>query len=165
MEKTIILTHSEIEKKLDRIAWQIFENNLKEKEVFIIGIANSGYKVAKIIANILKKITKSKVVLCKIELNKKAPLINKIIFSGDKNDCIDKSIVIIDDVLNSGKTMMYAINYFLDVNIKKITSAVLVDRSHQSFPVKSNYVGLKLSTSLQEHVKVNFGKKNIAYLE
>ena len=90
---------------------------------------------------------------------------NKIIFSGDKNDCIDKSIVIIDDVLNSGKTMMYAINYFLDVNIKKITSAVLVDRSHQSFPVKSNYVGLKLSTSLQEHVKVNFGKKNIAYLE
>jgi len=165
MEKTIILTHNEIEKKIDRIAWQVLEENVKEKEILVVGIAKSGYKVATQIANTLENIAQFDVKLCKIELNKKNPLLNDIIFSCDKNECINKSIVIVDDVLNSGKTMMYAINYFLDVNVKKITSAVLVDRSHQSFPVKSNYIGLKLSTTLQEHVKVEFAKKNRAYLE
>lgn len=165
MEKTVILTHQEILKKVERIAWQILEDHFKQKEIYLVGISSRGYKFAKKIASVLNNISTINVYLNEITINKKDPIKDSIILDCEKSRLENKSVIVIDDVLNSGRTMIYAVHYFLDVHISKISTAVLVDRSHNTYPIKSNYVGLQLSTSLQEHVCVDFGKNDSAYLQ
>lgn len=165
MAKTVILNTKEINHKIRRIAYQIYENNINEKEIIIAGIEKNGYVFAEKIKNNLEKISDIKVSLCNVIVNKKNPL-NKIKTDLSTDDYKNTSLVLVDDVLNSGATLIYAIKHFLDVPLKQFKTAVLVNRNHKKFPVKADFKGISLSTSIQEHITVEFNKsESVAYLD
>jgi len=160
----IILDHNQINQKLKRIAYQIYESNSNETEVILAGIANRGYDLAILLKSILEEISPLDVSLCKVTVDKENP-INKIETSINKSNYTNKSIVLVDDVLNSGTTLIYGVKHFLNVPLKRFKTAVLVNRNHKKFPVKADFKGISLSTSLNEHVKVDLEQNNFkAYL-
>ncbi len=162
--QNIILTHQEIEHKIKRISYQIFETFVDEKEVIIAGITKNGYILAEKIASELKKISDLNVILCEVHLNKQNPQ-EAITTSISSSVYSNKSIILVDDVLNSGTTLIYGVKHFLEVPLRKFKTAVLVDRNHKKYPVKADFKGLSLSTSLQEHIQVVFEEENsYAYL-
>ena len=165
MSKTIILDQAGISNRIRRIAYQIYEVNTNEKEIILAGIDKNGYIFAKRLVKVLQDISDLKVTLCKVEVNKKAPL-EPIKTSIPSADYINKSIVVVDDVLNGGTTLMYAVKHFLDVPLKQIKTAVMVDRNHKKFPIKVDFKGISLSTSMQNHIEMVFlDKGDEAYLE
>lgn len=159
MTQNIILTHQEIVHKTRRIAYQIYETFSDENELVIAGISNSGFIFAKKISEELKQISDIKITLCEVQINKQNPSEN-IITSITAEEYTNKNLILIDDVLNSGATLIYCIRHFLNVPLKKFKTAVLIDRNHKNYPVKADFKGLSLSTSLQEHVQVVFEKDN-----
>ncbi|MGJ5641224.1 phosphoribosyltransferase family protein [Formosa sp. S-31] len=162
--KHIILNHEEINHKIKRIAYQIYETNVYEKEVILAGIANNGYILAEKLKDALSEISPITPVLCKVTIDKKNPR-TPINTSLKVEDYKDKSIVLIDDVLSSGTTLIYGVKFFLDVPLKQFKTAVLVNRNHKKYPVKADFKGISLSTSLNEHVNVNLdGETFEAYL-
>lgn len=164
MSKNIILNNQEIEHKTRRIAYQIYETFVEEEEVIIAGISKSGYVFAEKIAQMLTSISELKVTLCEVHIDKNNPS-NEITTSLNKSQYENRGLVLVDDVLNSGTVLAYGIRFFLDVPLKKFKTAVLVDRNHKKYPVKADFKGISLSTSLQEHVQVVFEKDdNYAYL-
>jgi len=158
MVKTLILTSKQIEQKINRIAYQIYENNYDEKEIIIAGITNNGYQLSKRIAKVLQKISPIKTTLIEIVINKENPLASEIKISLSDKELKNKVIVLVDDVLNSGKTLIFGAKPFLIAPVKRLTTAVLVDRGHNRFPIKADFVGLSLSTTLQEHITVELKK-------
>jgi pyrimidine operon attenuation protein/uracil phosphoribosyltransferase len=164
MSKNIILTHQEIEHKIKRIAYQIYETFVDE-EVIIAGIAANGYVFAQKIATALREISTLKITLCEVTVNKQNPEL-PIETSLTAAEYSNKGLVLVDDVLNSGTTLIYAVRHFLDVPLKKFKTAVLVDRNHKKYPVKADFKGISLSTSLLEHVQVVFDENgdNYAFL-
>ncbi|NJY63558.1 phosphoribosyltransferase [Salinimicrobium sp. CDJ15-81-2] len=164
MEKTSvsILDHEQIRHKIKRIAYQIYESNVDEKQIVLAGISKSGFELAKRLQKELLEISDLDILLCEVKINKKDPL-DKIITGLPPQEYRDKSLVLIDDVLNSGTTLIYGVRHFLDVPLKRFKTAVLVDRSHKKYPVKADFKGISLSTSLHEMVKVHFkeGKDSV----
>jgi len=164
MSQNIILNNQEIEHKITRIAYQIYETFVDEEVIVIAGIANNGFVFAKKIATALEKISTLKVSLCEVFIDKQNPT-SPITTSLKKEDYQNKGLVLVDDVLNSGTTLVYGVRHFLDVPLTKFKTAVLVDRNHKKYPVKADFKGISLSTSLLEHVQVIFEDgKNIAFL-
>lgn len=159
MSRTEILNAIQIKQKLNRLAYEVFENNFDEKELLIAGIEGNGFIVAKRISEIMKKIAKTEIKLGKIKLNKKNPLAEEAVIDFSEKDYKNKTVILVDDVLSSGKTLMYGVKVFLDKPVKKINTLVLVDRSHTRFPVKADFVGLSLSTTLQEHIVADLSAK------
>lgn len=159
LEKNLILDHKKIQYILKRMAYQIYESNVYEKEIVLAGIKENGFLLAKKLKTEVKKISDSKVILCEIEMNKKKPL-DSISSSMLRDEIKGKSVVVIDDVLHSGSTLIYAVMYILEVPVKQIKTAVLIDRNHKKFPVKADFKGISLSTSLNENVAVIFEKNN-----
>lgn len=163
--KQIILTHDQINHKIKRIAYQIYESNVNESEVILAGIDSNGYVLAEKLKYNLDKISDIKSVLCKVTIDKKNPL-SSIETSIKADAYSNKSIVLIDDVLNSGSTLIYGVKHFLNVPLKQFKTAVLVNRNHKKFPVKADFKGISLSTSLNEHVEVVLeGKDSEAFLK
>lgn len=161
-----ILTHQQIEYKTERIAYQIYEANVHEAEIVIAGIEGGGLKFAKKIIRILKKITTAEITLCKVTMDKQNPIKSGVYTSLKEENYRDKSVVLVDDVLNSGTTLIYGVHHFLKTPLKQLKTAVLVNRNHKKYPVKADYKGISLSTSLQEHVNVVFeSKKNRVFLD
>lgn len=157
--KVKILDKTQIRQKLNRLAYEVYENNFHEKTLLIVGIEGNGYKVAVNLAEKLKEISKIKIQLGKIKIDKTKPWLGVPEIDFEEKDFVNKTTVLVDDVLNSGKTLMYAVKLFLDKPIKKLSTVILVDRSHTNFPVKADFVGLTLSTTLQEHIEADFSKK------
>ncbi|MBJ2172689.1 phosphoribosyltransferase [Aureibaculum sp. A20] len=165
MERSIILNNTEIQHKIRRMAFQIYESNANQKEVVIAGIANNGFVLANKIKTILEEISPIKATVCEVIINKKKPL-SRVETSIPESDYKNKSLILVDDVLNSGTTLMYAVKHFLDVPLKQFKTAVLVNRNHKKYPIKADFKGLSLSTSIQEHIAVEIeGDKMIAYLD
>lgn len=165
LKNNTILNHQEINHKIKRIAYQIFETNVNEKEVIIAGIQSNGYIFAKKLSAALKKISDIEPVLCRVIIDKKNPL-SEIKTSLPVEDYRNKSVVLVDDVLNSGTTLIYGVKHFLNVPLKKFKTAVLVNRNHKKYPVKADFKGISLSTSLHEHVHVKLtGEKLEVVLE
>lgn len=162
-QKNYILSKEVAEKKLRRMAYEILEDNFEEKEITLAGIREHGSVVARHIQKLLSEISSFKTELITISLDKKEPkevtLSKSFNFNG-------KVIVVIDDVANSGKTLLYALKPFLGFHPKKIQFLVLVERSHTSFPVRPDYVGLSVATTLQEHIYVEVTGEEVtgAYL-
>jgi pyrimidine operon attenuation protein/uracil phosphoribosyltransferase len=150
-EKKYILSKEVVEKKLRRMAFEILENNIDEKEIILAGIRESGSVVAKVIQGMLAEISSIKTELITITLDKKEPIDVSLSRSIDLNG---KVIILVDDVSNSGKTLLYALKPFIEFHPKKIQTLVLVERTHTSFPVRPDYVGLSIATTLQEHIFV-----------
>ena len=159
MESNIILNHQEIEHKIKRIAYQIYETFVDDKVIIIAGISSNGFEFAKKIAAVFNEISNINVVLCEVFVNKQQPHL-PITTSVSADNYSNKSIVLVDDVLNSGTTLIYAVKHFLEVPISKLKTAVLVDRNHKKYPVKVDFKGISLSTSLLEHVSVIFSDQN-----
>ena len=155
----IILDQKQIDHKIRRIAYQIYENNASEKEVVIAGIFENGFIFAKKIKNVIEKISPIKVIMCKVMIDKKNP-IEPITTSLESKIYKNKSLVLVDDVLHSGTTLIYGIKHFLQVPLKQFNTAVLVDRNHKKYPVKADFKGISLSTSINENVSVVFEKGN-----
>ena len=150
-EKKYILSREVVEKKLRRMAYEILENNIDEKEIILAGIRESGSVVARVIQKMLGEISSIKTELITITLDKKEPTDVSLSKSFDFDE---KVIVVIDDVSNSGKTLLYALKPFIAFHPKKIQILVLVERTHTSFPVRPDYVGLSIATTIQEHIFV-----------
>lgn len=155
MSQNIILTNRDIDNKVLRIAYQICETFHGENEIVIAGISKNGYILAKKIEQRLFEISNLKIILCEVFIDKTNPL-NQIETSLKSRDYQNKNLVLIDDVLNSGSTLIYGVKHFLNVPLKKFKTAVLVDRNHKKFPVKADFKGISLSTSTKEHVEVVF---------
>lgn len=163
-EKKYILNQSIADKKLRRMALEIVENNDGEKEIILAGIREKGFIVAQCIRDILAEISGLKTSILDISLDKRKPAEVKLSKNPDMNDRV---VIIVDDVVNSGKTLTYALKPFLEYHPKKIQILVLVERTHTHFPVRPDYVGLSIATTLQENiiVEVEGMKVTGAYLQ
>lgn len=164
--KLLILNKTQISQKIDRMAYQVLEDNLNETEVVIAGIVDQGYTIAKRLKEVLEKISPFKITLMKIELDKTSKHLQAIT-DLEVETVKNKVIILVDDVLNSGRTLAYGLGIFLDVPLKKLRTLVLVDRNHRIFPVSPDYTGLELATVLKEHVEVvldDQGEKDAVYL-
>ncbi|MGA9588678.1 MAG: phosphoribosyltransferase family protein [Salegentibacter sp.] len=157
-ENILILNNKEINHKIKRIAYQIYESNVSESEIVLAGIAANGFDLAKRLQKELQQISPLQIILCEVKVNKKNPL-EKVLTSLEPDEYQNKSLVLIDDVLNSGTTLIYGVRHFLEVPLKQFQTAVLVDRNHKKYPVKADFKGISLSTSLNETVQVSL-KKN-----
>ncbi len=158
----VILTKEQIENKILRMSFEIIETNLEEKELELIGLEKNGFIIAEKIGNQIIKKSNLKVNVTKMSLDKNKK--NKATFSQKINPG-EKTVILIDDVLKSGETIIYAIKELLNYNVKQLKTAILINRNHNIFPVGVNYVGLELSTTLEDHINVVFGnKKNGAFL-
>ena len=165
MSKNIILNNDEIAFKIKRIAFQIYETFINEEEIVIAGIQGNGTIFADKIASVLRTISPIKVILCEVIMDKKNPSAT-VTTSIPKNEYENKGLIIVDDVLNSGTTLIYGVRHFLDVPLKKFKTAVLVDRNHKKYPIKADFKGISLSTSLLENVQVIFSSSgDYAFLE
>ena len=163
--KTPLLDKKQIEKRINRIAYQIYEDNFEEKEIVIAGIAKSGYQVAQKIVKALNKISDLKTTLIEVTLDKHNQVKRDVTLSVPEDDLKNKVIILVDDVLNSGKTLIYALRPFLKIDTKKIRTVVLVDRNHKRYPIAADFVGISLATTMHEHVSVELeGDKEVAYL-
>ncbi len=154
----VILNHDEINHKIRRIAFQIYESNVNETDVVLAGIDRNGYIFAKKLKTVLQKISDINPVLCKVSIDKKNPHL-PIKTSIEVEDYENKSLILVDDVLNSGTTLIYGVKHFLNVPLKQFKTAVLVNRNHKKYPVKADFKGISLSTSLHEHVNVILDSK------
>ena len=157
-----ILSHVQIQHKIRRIAYQIYESNVSEKKIIIAGIVGGGLNFAKKLQAVLKDITTAEIVLCKVMMDKKNPIKSGVTMSIPESEYKNKSVVLVDDVLNSGTTLIYGVHHFLKTPLKQLKTAVLVNRNHKKYPVKADFKGISLSTSLQEHVIVEFKANNYA---
>ncbi len=162
-----ILNKIQIRQKLERMAYQILEDNSNESEIFIVGIAIGGYILAKRIIEFLNQISHCHFELAKIDLNKGA---NQLEAKIDRplNEFENKTIILVDDVLNTGKTLTYGLGLFLNLPIKKIRTLTLVDRLHRLYPMVSDFTGLEISTIRHQHISVYFeelGQEDGVYLE
>jgi pyrimidine operon attenuation protein/uracil phosphoribosyltransferase len=160
MDKKKILDNSQIKRKIKRISLQIIESNINEKEIILAGVEKNGFLLAKELNKEINNLSDLNTIVCNIKIDKKNP-INSTSISVDLSSFQSKSIVVIDDVLNSGSTLMYAVKYFLETDLKQLKTAVLVDRNHKKFPIKADFKGVSLSTSLQNHVNVVFNEDSI----
>jgi pyrimidine operon attenuation protein / uracil phosphoribosyltransferase len=153
MEKNYILSQEVAEKKLRRMAYEILENNPGERQLILAGIRERGSVIARTIRRHLMEITGGQlsIQLITVSLDKKNP--GPVTLS-DRPEFDDRVVIVIDDVANSGKTLLYAMKPFLEFHPRKIEVLVLVERSHKAFPVQPDYTGLSLSTTLQDHINV-----------
>jgi pyrimidine operon attenuation protein / uracil phosphoribosyltransferase len=164
-DKNLILDAGQVKQKIRRMAFEIYENNFKEKSLVIAGIDGQGYVLAKLLAKEVETVAGIEVVLVKVSLDKFAPQQGEVTLDCDMKAVKKKCIVMVDDVLNTGRTLAYGLKPFLDTEVKKIETAVLVNRSHTLFPIYPQYTGYELSTTIKDHVVVELGKDAAVYLK
>jgi pyrimidine operon attenuation protein/uracil phosphoribosyltransferase len=164
-EKTLILDAAQVKQKIRRMAFEIYENNAKEKSVIVAGIDGQGYVLAKLLEKEIEAISPIEVTLVKVSLDKESPQQGEVKLDCEMKVVKKKCIIMVDDVLNSGRTLAYGLKPFLDTEVKKIETAVLVNRRQTSFPVHPKYTGYELSTTIKDHVEVILGKETAVYLK
>lgn len=158
-EAHLLLDATQTLQKIRRIAYQIYENNFDEKEIIIAGINGEGYSIAELLVAELAQISKKKVTIAKVSFNKTALSQPEITIESSVDTFKKKTVVLVDDVLNTGRTLAFSFRPFLSIPLKKLQVAVLVDRNHPLYPIKADYVGYALSTTLNEHIKVMVSDK------
>ena len=151
--KLLILNQQQIQQKIDRIAYQILEDNFDEKEILIAGMLPRGTHIAQRLKTILDEIAPFKSKLLTLDVDRNSTSLNAK-YDFDITECNNKVVILVDDVLNSGKTLAYGFGVFLDVPLKKLRTVVLIDRNHKRFPMITDFAGMALSTVLKEFVDV-----------
>ena len=160
-----ILSDQKIRQKIKRLAIEILERNTEEAELIVAGINNNGLLFASLIVAELKGLCDAPIHLTSIRLNPADPIDTEITIDMDVDKIKGKAILIVDDVANTGRTLFYACKPLLNIIPKKIEIAVLVDRTHKSFPIKVDYVGLSLATTLKENIDVQLKEKGDFWVE
>lgn len=163
-QKKYILDKPTAEKKLRRMALEILENNYGEREIILAGIKEKGFVVARCIRDILQEISAFRITLIHISLDKDQP---REVSLSETPEMNEKIVIIVDDVVNSGKTLTYAMKPFLEHYPKKLQILILVERTHTFFPVRPDYVGQSIATTLQEQIIVEVDESSVsgAYLK
>lgn len=146
-----ILSSEDAARKIRRMAFEIAERNADCKELLIAGVAGNGVVVAKNVIDELKNILNSHIDFITITIDKNHP-INALIEPAVNFD--GKTVILVDDVANSGRILLYALKPLLTAQPVSIQTLVLVERSHKLFPIQTDYVGLSIATTLQEHITV-----------
>lgn len=149
-----ILNAEQTRQKIRRLAFEIYEENFEEKAIILAGIEGMGVLLAKELTKELQEISPLEIQQICIYLDKLQPTQSEVELDCDTSILENKSIVLIDDVLNTGRTLAYSLRPFLKVRVKELHTAVLIDRGHHSFPIAADFAGLRLSTTLQEHIEV-----------
>lgn len=157
-----ILDRAQIEQKVTRIAYEIYERNFEEQELVLAGIYPNGYTLAEHLASRLQQISPIQVRLLQVKLNKDTPLQEPVQLQPESINLDNKVVILVDDVLNTGKTLAYTLNAFLPQNPKKVEVATLVDRHHPLYPVAATYTGYSLATTLRERVQVVLQQDEVA---
>jgi pyrimidine operon attenuation protein/uracil phosphoribosyltransferase len=158
-KKLLILNKKQIQQRIDRMAYQILEDNLGEEELIMAGIVDKGFMIAQRLKTVLESISEIKVTLMKIEINKDISHLEAKT-DLDLDLVANKVVILVDDVVNSGRALAYGLGVFLDIPLKKLRTLVLIDRSHRNFPVSPDFTGLELATILKEHVDVVLDDKS-----
>lgn len=153
-----ILNWEQCLQKTRRIAYEIVEQNIDETSMIIAGIDGSGYTLASMLADVLKEISGMEIILTRISLHKDSPLQSDIELDIPLDQLTQKVIILVDDVLNTGRTLAYSLKPFLNADIKKLQTAVLIDRGYKNFPISADFVGYSLATTIREHVTVVMDK-------
>jgi len=154
--KKLILSDLQVSRIIKRIAYEIYEHNFQEAEIVLVGVIGQGLVLAQRISDELKSIAPAmNHRIVKLKVDKETPLSSEITINVEGEVLKEKSVILIDDVLNSGRTLAYGLNVLMSTNLKRIQTAALVDRSHKKFPVVANFKGYELSTTLEQHVEVN----------
>ena len=163
--KSKILNIQEINQKLKRLAWQVYEKNAAEKEIIVVGISERGLILAKQLVDHIQEISNIKTKISHLELDKDNPYNKEVSLNLEEKEYANKVVILVDDVLNSGKTLMYAAKHFLTTRLTSLSIMVLVDRNHNRYPIKADYIGLSLATTLQDYINVELkGADKGAYL-
>ena len=161
----VILNHQQIQQKITRLGHQIIENCPDESTIFIGGIAGNGFYLAKELSEIIEKNSTITSHVFEIEIDKEEPWSKKIKLSIEESKLKNCFIILVDDVINSGKTLQYALMKFLEQPTKSIKTVVLVDRTHRRYPIKADYFGLGLSTTFKDRIEIEFNETDSkAYL-
>jgi pyrimidine operon attenuation protein/uracil phosphoribosyltransferase len=153
--KSKILNIQEINQKVKRLAWQVYEKNSSENEIIVVGISERGLILAKQLVVHIQEISNIRTKICHLELDKDNPYNKEVTLNLEAKEYINKVVILVDDVLNSGKTLMYAAKHFLTTRLTSLSILVLVDRNHNRYPIKADYIGLSLATTLQEYINVD----------
>jgi pyrimidine operon attenuation protein/uracil phosphoribosyltransferase len=153
-----LMNARQVQHRINRLAWQIVEQCANESELIMAGIASNGFLLAQRLKSAVEAIASIRIRIIELKIDKDAPLESPIQIALSKEDLLDKTILVVDDVSNSGRTLMYGVKPFLEHQVRQILTLVLVDRDHNRFPVKTNFVGLSLATTLPEHVRVELGE-------
>jgi pyrimidine operon attenuation protein/uracil phosphoribosyltransferase len=162
---TVIFDHATMARKLRRIAHQLLEEHHREESLVLVGVAPRGALLAQRLAERLLAIAPElHIDLAELRLDKDHPHAAPVNISIDREALHDRVVVLVDDVLMSGRTLMHAAAYLVQVPLKKLTTVVLVDRRHRTFPIRADIVGLTLSTTVQDHITVEFGAEDTVYL-
>lgn len=160
-----ILQHQQIKQKITRIAHEILENTTEVEQLFLAGICGNGLLLAQELGNIIRNSSGTEVIVFEVHLDKENPLLHPIICSIETGRFKNAYVILVDDVVNSGKTMQYALTKILEQECRTIKTVALVDRTHRRFPIKCDFVGLTLSTTLKERVEIELTQEeSYAYL-
>ena len=149
-----ILNHTQVLQKIRRIAFEIYENNFEETQIVVAGIKGQGHAFAKKLAVVLNEISNIEATSVLIDIDKDVTYDSPVEFDCDERFLEHKTIVVVDDVLNTGRTFAYCLSPFLSIPVKRIQVAVMVDRNYRRFPILADYVGYQLSTTLSDYVSV-----------
>jgi len=159
-----ILDSLQIKNKIQRMAYEIAESNFDFDKIYFLGINNNGYNFAQMLKKSLESICDIETKLARITLKPQDPVNNDIVVDIDEKELNGQTIIVVDDVANTGRTLFYAMKVLMNITPLVIETAVLVDRMHKSFPIKINYVGLSFATTIQDNILVDLdksGKENV----
>ncbi|MFY0600309.1 MAG: phosphoribosyltransferase [Cyclobacteriaceae bacterium] len=163
--ENLIIDERKVRQIIKRFAYQVYENNFKEKEVVLVGVFDKGYEMAALIKKEMEAISESTTIsLVRLDVDKNNPVASDVKLDRELSTLRKKSVILVDDVLNSGRTMAHCLTALMKVDLKKVETVVLVDRSHKRFPLYANHKGYELSTTIDEHVEVRLDKDFGVYL-
>ncbi len=161
IEKTIVMDEQAIQRALTRIAHEIVEKNKGTKDLILVGIRKRGVPLAERLASIMQKIENTHISTGILDITlyrddlahiSYQPLIQE---THIPEDITNKTIVLVDDVLYTGRTIRAALDALIDLGRpKKIQLAVLIDRGHRELPIRADYVGKNVPTATREAVEV-----------
>ncbi|MGV3540134.1 MAG: phosphoribosyltransferase family protein [Rufibacter sp.] len=164
-KESLILDHQQILQKIKRMAFEIYEQNFEEQHLVLAGITENGYLLAQLLEQELRTISPLETTLLEVTLHKTEPLNHDIHIKPLPESLKGKAVVLVDDVLNTGKTLAYTLRVFLEMDCNKLEIATLINRHHTLYPIAATYTGYSLATTLREHIRVVFeGDEWNAYL-
>lgn len=161
-----IANRAKIERILERIVYQIAENHCDAKKIVFVGVKESGWILAKEVIHYLNRLIAAEIQLISLEIDKKNPILGKAEIKLSESLAKDSDVIIlVDDVINSGRTLFYALHPFLNIKIEKLQTLILVERKYKRFPIIADYVGISLNTTMKEHIEVKVKGNKLESIE
>ena len=154
-QRDLVMTHDNVVRKLDRMARELLEVHYQESTLVLVGVAGQGQALCEALSSRLTSLSDLEVVTGPLTMHRDLPLAHEMHCDVDMTAWNDKIVILVDDVLNSGRTLIHAVRFVLEGHPREVHTAVLVDRKHRSFPIRADYCGLTLSTHHNENIAVD----------